>query len=102
MDLLTSYPHLHAYAEWPGGDGVEREYLFESPMSVSLLTQRRNEGPEGIAGGEPGQPGQQVLIRVDGSRETLPAVAKLEVFPGDRLLLLTPGGGGAGQPELLT
>ncbi len=86
---------------WPGGDGVEREYLFEEPMSVSLLTQRRNEGPEGMAGGEPGQPGQQVLVRADGSREILPAVAKLEVSPGDRLLLLTPGGGGAGQPELL-
>ncbi len=86
---------------WSGGAGVEREYLFEEPMSVSLLTQRRNEGPEGIAGGEPGQPGQQVLIRANGSRETLPAVAKLEVFPGDRLLLLTPGGGGAGHPELL-
>ena len=86
---------------WPGGDGVEREYLFEEAMSVSLLTQRRTEGPEGIAGGQSGQPGKQILVRADGSREELGAVDKFEAKPGDRLILLTPGGGGAGQPELL-
>jgi len=86
---------------WAGGDGVVREYFFEEPLSVSLLTQRRVEGPAGIAGGESGQAGEQVLLRADGSRETLPAVANLEVGPGDRLILLTPGGGGAGQPETL-
>ena len=86
---------------WPGGDGVEREYLFEEAMSVSLLTQRRTEGPEGIAGGQSGQPGKQILVRADGSREELGAVDKFEAKPGDRLLLLTPGGGGAGQSEVL-
>jgi 5-oxoprolinase (ATP-hydrolysing) len=86
---------------WPGGDGVEREYLFEEAMSVSLLTQRRTEGPEGIAGGQSGQPGKQTLVRADGSCEELGAVDKFEAKPGDRLILLTPGGGGAGQPELL-
>lgn len=86
---------------WPGGDGVEREYLFEEAMSVSLLTQCRTEGPEGIAGGQSGQPGKQILVRADGSREELGAVDKFEAKPGDRLILLTPGGGGVGQPELL-
>ena len=86
---------------WNGGDGVEREYLFEEPLSLSLLTQRRGDGPSGICGGQAGKPGEQVVIRADGSREPLPAVATLEVQPGDRLVLLTPGGGGAGDPETL-
>ena len=86
---------------WSGGDGVEREYLFQESLSLSLLTQRRKQGPEGMGGGEPGQPGKQILVRSDGSREELSSVAKVEVSPGDRLILLTPGGGGAGQPELL-
>ena len=86
---------------WSGGDGAEREYLFQESLSLSLLTQRRKQGPEGMGGGEPGQSGKQILIRSDGSREQLPSVAKVEVSPGDRLILLTPGGGGAGQPELL-
>ena len=66
---------------WPGGDGVEREYLFEEAMSVSLLTQRRTDGPEGIFGGQSGQPGKQILIRADGSREELGAVDKFEAKP---------------------
>ena len=56
---------------WAGGDGLEREYLFLEDLSLSLLTQRRTEGPLGIAGGEPGQPGKQWITRVDGSKETL-------------------------------
>ena len=86
---------------WTGGDGLEREYLFIDPMSVSLLTQRRKEGPEGIAGGGPGQPGAQYVIRADDTREDLSAVVNLEVQAGDRLVLMTPGGGGAGQAETL-
>ena len=86
---------------WPGGDGLEREYLFTERLSLSLLTQRRTDGPSGISGGEAGKPGKQVLIRGDGSRKTLEAVANLDVQPGDRLVLQTPGGGGAGHPEQL-
>ncbi len=86
---------------WPGGDGVEREYLFEAQLSLSLLTQRRTEGPSGTAGGAAGSPGEQFILRQDGTREELPSVVTLEVQPGDRLILRTPGGGGAGHPETL-
>ena len=86
---------------WPGGDGVEREYLFEAPLSLSLLTQRRTDGPSGIAGGAAGSPGEQFILRQDGTREALSSVVNLEVQPGDRLILRTPGGGGAGHPETL-
>ncbi len=86
---------------WPGGDGLEREYLFEAPLSLSLLTQRRKDGPSGIAGGAAGSPGEQFILRKDGTREALSSVVNLEVQPGDRLILRTPGGGGAGNPETL-
>ena len=86
---------------WTGGDGVEREYLFKAHLSVSLLTQRRSEGPLGMAGGEAGQSGEQILVRADGSREILPSIAHFEVNPSDRLILRTPGGGGAGHPDTL-
>ncbi len=86
---------------WVGGDGVEREYVFEESLSVSLLTQRRLSGPAGILGGEDGRPGEQYVLRKDGTRENLSPVDHVEVNPGDRLVLLTPGGGGAGDPETL-
>ena len=86
---------------WSGGDGIEREYLFESAVSLSLLSQRRRKGPEGLAGGKGGQPGEQILIRKNGIREPVRGSQSLAIESGDRFLLRTPGGGGVGEPELL-
>ena len=83
--------------KWLGGDGIEREYLFEETMHLSLLTQRRNYPAEGIAGGLSGQKGEQVIIRKNGKIEFLDSVASVLVYAGDRLIIRTPGGGGAGE-----
>ncbi|MCS5698971.1 hydantoinase B/oxoprolinase family protein [Cyanobium sp. FGCU-52] len=82
-----------------GGDGVERWLRFEAPLSVSLLTGSRRVPPFGQAGGESGHPGENRLVRADGSEVPLPGCAALEVEPGDRLRIATPGGGGYGTPE---
>jgi len=79
-----------------GGDGVVRELTFLEPVSVSLLSQHRQEAPYGMAGGEPGRCGKQVLIRRSGERVELAGVDACEAQAGDRLLLETPGGGGWG------
>jgi 5-oxoprolinase (ATP-hydrolysing) len=86
---------------WNGGEGIERHYLFEEEIELSLLTQRRTSGPDGLCGGEAGQPGEQILIRSDGTEEILNPTDSRTAYPGDRLILRTPGGGGAGEPELL-
>lgn len=79
---------------WRGGDGAVRELTFLEPMSLSLLTQHRVEQPYGMAGGAPGSPGRQRLVRASGEMEELASVDGREVEPGDRLILETPGGGG--------
>ncbi len=81
-----------------GGDGAVREILFLEPMSLSVLTQHRVERPYGVAGGEPGLPGAQRVVRASGEVVPLGAVDGCEVGPGDRLVLETPGGGGWGVP----
>jgi 5-oxoprolinase (ATP-hydrolysing) len=86
---------------WPGGEGIERTYLFEEEVTISILTQRRVSGPDGIAGGLPGLPGQQLLIRQNGKEISLSSIDSITAYKGDRLILHTPGGGGAGNPELL-
>jgi 5-oxoprolinase (ATP-hydrolysing) len=83
--------------QWRGGDGLVRELEFLAPQSVSLLTQRRTSGPDGAAGGQPGQPGAQILHRADGTMEKLPSLAHFETAAGDVLILETPGGGGWGM-----
>jgi 5-oxoprolinase (ATP-hydrolysing) len=86
---------------WQGGEGIEREYLFEEEVTISLLTQRRASGPEGMADGQPGLPGEQILIRQNGEEIKLGSIDSISAKPGDRLILRTPGGGGAGHPELI-
>jgi 5-oxoprolinase (ATP-hydrolysing) len=82
---------------FPGGDGVVREILFLQPMSLSILSQHRREGPYGLEGGEAGLPGRQRLLKASGVVEELAAIDGREVGPGDRLVLETPGGGGFGR-----
>ncbi len=82
---------------WRGGDGIRRsiEVLAEQ-ATVSLLTDRRRRGPWGLAGGEPGTPGKNLLLR-EGEVHTLPSKCSLEARRGDVIIVETPGGGGFGQ-----
>jgi len=82
-----------------GGDGIERSYVFDQPAEVTLLTERRIRRPYGLAGGEDGAPGLNVLVLPDGTRRALPGKCRIEVKPGQRLILATPGGGGWGTLE---
>ena len=82
-----------------GGDGIERELRFSEPSIVSIMGERRLTVPWGLAGGSNGLAGEDWLIRSDGSRELLPSKCTVDVAQGDRLLVLTPGGGGWGPPD---
>jgi len=85
--------------KWSGGDGAVRETVFLEPMSLSVLTQHRAEGPYGVCGGRPGAPGRQRVLRAGGETVELASVDGCEVAPGDRLVLETPGGGGWGAAD---
>jgi N-methylhydantoinase B len=77
-----------------GGDGLDREFEFLAPAQVTILTERRSRHPWGLAGGAAGAAGENLL-----NGRPLPAKTAFEVQPGDRLRILTPGGGGWGAPE---
>jgi N-methylhydantoinase B len=79
-----------------GGDGIVREYEVLAPATITMLSERRAVAPWGVAGGEPGQPGQNILIEADGERQMLPSKFTRRFYPGDRLRVETPGGGGWG------
>jgi N-methylhydantoinase B len=79
-----------------GGEGIERELRFDEPATLSLMGERRLTAPWGLAGGEHGSSGEDWLIRATGDEIRLDSKCTVEVEPGDRLLVLTPGGGGWG------
>ena len=81
----------------PGGEGIVREIEFLEPGELSLMGERRRHHPWGLAGGGPGATGEDWLIHPDGSKERLPGKVTLQVEAGDRLRVLTPGGGGWGK-----
>jgi N-methylhydantoinase B len=80
----------------PGGDGLRRDLELMADGDVSLLTERRRRAPRGLAGGQPGALGRNVLIR-DGEERDLPSKATLAARAGDRLSIRSPGGGGWGE-----
>lgn len=81
-----------------GGEGIRRTFEFDRPLQVSLLTQRRGPYPPfGLNGGKPGGIGIHQFQRAGSNEvEILPGSVHLQVQPGDRLTILTPGGGGYG------
>jgi len=82
--------------QWPGGEGIVREYEMLTDTSVTILSERRRGAPYGARGGKPGGRGKNTLIR-QGREETLPGKIQLQLRAGDRLKIETPGGGGYGQ-----
>lgn len=85
--------------KWSGGNGLTRTLTFLEPVSLSVLTQHRVTKPYGLKGGLPGNCGEQWIERMDGSRETLQWVDGKELHPGDRFVIVTPGGGGYGKAD---
>lgn len=74
-----------------GGDGVRRVYRAMRDCTVTLLTERRRNGPRGAQGGADGAPGRNTLDLTD-----LPAKCRVGLQPGNLLTIETPGGGGWG------
>jgi N-methylhydantoinase B len=65
---------------------------------ATLLTERRKIAPYGLAGGDSGKPGKNILIRKN-EEQILPGKGTFELLPGDILSIRTPGGGGFGLKE---
>jgi len=80
---------------WPGGEGLVREYEVLADCTATVLSDRRVHAPWGAAGGGPGALGRNTLMR-GGQEQTLPGKITLQLEPGDRLRIETPGGGGYG------
>lgn len=79
----------------PGGDGVRRDIQVLVPCRASLITERRRFQPYGLAGGQSGQAGENLLLRGE-QAIALPGKGTFDLQAGDVLSLRTPGGGGFG------
>lgn len=91
-------PNSGGAGEYRGGNGVIRTFEFLAPVQCSLLSSRRSAPPPyGLHGGSPGALGENILIRCGGVSQRLPGTSQLDMYPGDKLSIRTPGGGGWGS-----
>jgi len=80
-----------------GGEGIQRDIRILQQGTASIISERRDRPPYGLAGGSPGKTGKNVLVRADGSETELGSKVSLHVEPGDVISIRTPGGGGWGK-----
>ena len=79
--------------QFRGGAGVIRALKLLTDAEVTILSERRTRGPYGLQGGEPGQPGCNVLIS-GGEEHPLAGKVSVSTREGDVIRIETPGGGG--------
>lgn len=82
-----------------GGDGLIREMEFLEPLDAAILSERRVFPPYGLEGGDPGKCGANFFIRKYGQEVDMGGKCEIKAEPGDRIRILTPGGGGYGLLE---
>jgi 5-oxoprolinase (ATP-hydrolysing) len=78
-----------------GGDGLVREIEALAPITATILSERRERAPFGLAGGGEGARGDNAVI-LEGLRQPLAGKASVTLLPGERIRIETPGGGGYG------
>ncbi|CDO93395.1 unnamed protein product [Kluyveromyces dobzhanskii CBS 2104] len=90
--------HSGGEGKYKGGNGVIRDIAFRKEVQASILSERRVIAPHGIDGGRDGARGLNIWIRQEtnssinmGGKNTVP------IKPGDRVIIMTPGGGGYGK-----
>ncbi|GAA5929373.1 hypothetical protein JCM1841_004206 [Sporobolomyces salmonicolor] len=98
-----------------GGDGVTREIEFLEPIQCSILSERRVYQPYGLHGGESGECGRNLWVKLPREEDgdvragsankdakqprviNLGGKATVKMGKGDRIIIETPGGGGWGK-----
>jgi len=85
---------------WNAGNGISRRIRFLERMDCAILSGHRKIRPFGLAGGEPGQLGENWVRRLDGRMEKLEGCDQTSLAPGEAVIIISPTGGGYGDPKM--
>jgi len=80
-----------------GGAGLRRDIRFRSPGEFLSVIKKTRTRPWALEGGAEPEP-NQVLVYADSDRQKTVSTQRNPVAVGDRIRLLTAGGGGHGDP----
>ena len=99
LEYFRLRPDSGGHGKFTGGNGVERLIRFHQPVQISLLTNRRQTEPFGLAGADAGKCGENWYIDPKGKQHKLAACEEIKLPAGGSILIKTPGGGGFGTKE---
>ncbi|MFG1479287.1 hydantoinase B/oxoprolinase family protein [Xanthobacter sp. V4C-4] len=86
--------------QWNAGDGTARTLRFLEEMECAILSSHRRVAPFGTKGGAPGALGRNLVRRADGAVEEIGGCAQVRLAAGEAITIVTPTGGGYGDPAL--
>ena len=81
-----------------GGVGLRRDIRFVTPGEFLSVIKKTKSAPWALDGGAQPDP-NQVIVHPGTDRERRVSTKRTPVVPGDRVTLLTAGGGGHGDPR---
>lgn len=100
---ITRYelvPDSGGSGQFRGGLGLLREYeMLAEDASINVRGDRTVFPPQGAAGGHDASRGAYFLENADGTRRPIPSKYSDRIKRGQRLLVVTAGGGGYGDPR---
>jgi 5-oxoprolinase (ATP-hydrolysing) len=83
--------------KWNAGDGIRRIIRFLEPMECTVLSGHRRVPPFGLAGGGPGEVGENWVRRKDGRMERLHGCDATTLEAGEAIIIQSPTAGGYGK-----
>ncbi|KAA0892565.1 hydantoinase B/oxoprolinase family protein [Pusillimonas sp. ANT_WB101] len=87
--------------EHRGGMAIRRTYrILSDSAKLNIRSDKRKHRPHGLFGGYEGSPSSNLIVRADGSSQTLPVMLREPVSVGKNDLFVheMPSGGGYGDP----
>jgi 5-oxoprolinase (ATP-hydrolysing) len=85
--------------KWHAGDGIRRTIRFLERMECTILSGHRRVPPFGLAGGEPGQVGENAVRRKNGRIEPLQGCDSTVIEAGEAIIIQSPTAGGYGRKD---
>jgi 5-oxoprolinase (ATP-hydrolysing) len=100
--LLEDF-HIRAdsggHGKWNAGNGIRRTIRFLEKMDCTILSGHRRVAPFGLAGGGPGQIGENRVRRKDGRLERLQGCDETTIDADEAIIIQSPTAGGYGDPR---
>jgi N-methylhydantoinase B len=81
-----------------GGLGIEREYELLSPAFITFSLERKVTPPWGLRGGKDGAVNGVDILSPDGAVRKVRKATRHPIAAGERVRIMTGGGGGYGPP----